>query len=62
MNKKERMEAVFNMQTPDVIPVFPRVMAQAIFDMGWSLPDISTQTTMDVDKVAEAFYHQHKKI
>ena len=61
MNKKERMEAVFNMQTPDVIPVFPRVMAQAIFDMGWSLPDISTQTTMDVDKVAEAFISNIKK-
>ena len=61
MNKKERMEAVFNMQTPDVIPVFPRVMAQAIFDMGWNLPDISTQTTMDVDKVAEAFISNIKK-
>jgi uroporphyrinogen-III decarboxylase len=61
MNKKERMEAVFNMQTPDVIPVFPRVMAQAIFDMGWGLPDISTQTTMDVDKVAEAFISNIKK-
>ena len=61
MNKKERMEAVFNMQTPDVIPVFPRVMAQAIFDMGWSLPDISTQTTMDADKVAEAFISNIKK-
>ena len=61
MNKKERMEAVFNMQTPDVMPVFPRVMAQAIFDMGWSLPDISTQTTMDADKVAEAFISNIKK-
>ena len=28
MNKKERMEAVFNMEQPDVIPVFPRVQNQ----------------------------------
>ena len=61
MNKKERMEAVFNMQQPDVIPVFPRVMAQAIFDMGWSLPDVSTQTELDVDKVTEAFRNNIKK-
>jgi len=61
MNKKERMEAVFNMEQPDVIPVFPRVMAQAIFDMGWGLPDVSTQTTMDVDKIVEAFTTNIKK-
>jgi uroporphyrinogen-III decarboxylase len=61
MTKKERMKAVFNMQTPDVMPVFPRVMAQAIYDMGWKIPDISTQTTMDADKVAEAFITNIKK-
>ena len=49
------------MQVPDVIPVFPRVMAQAIYEMGWSLPDISTQTTMDVDKIVEAFVSNVKK-
>jgi hypothetical protein len=61
MNKKERMKAVFDMQEPDVMPVFPRVMAQAIYDMGWKLGDISTQTTMDVDKVAHAFMTNIKK-
>jgi len=61
MNKKERMKAVFDMQEPDVMPVFPRVMAQAIYDMGWKLGDISTQTTMDVDKVAQAFMTNIKK-
>jgi len=61
MNRKERLEAVFNMKEPDVMPVFPRVMAQAIYDMGWSIPDISTQTEMDADKVAEAFITNIKK-
>jgi hypothetical protein len=55
MNKKERITAVFNLKEPDVMPVFPRVMGQAIYDMGWGLPDISTQTEMDSEKVAEAF-------
>ena len=61
MNRHERLKAVFNMETPDIIPVFPRIMAQAIYDMGWSIPDISTQTELDVDKVAEAFITNIKK-
>jgi len=40
MNKKERLESVFNLKEPDAIPVNPHVMAQAIYDMGWSLKDI----------------------
>lgn len=61
MNKKERVETVFNMGTPDVIPVFPRVMYQAIYDMGWNVDDVCTQTTMNVDRVAEAFITNVRK-
>jgi uroporphyrinogen-III decarboxylase len=55
MNKKDRLEAVFALRVPDVIPVNPHVMAQGIYNMGWSLKDITTQTELDADKVAEAF-------
>jgi uroporphyrinogen-III decarboxylase len=61
MNKKERLEAVFHLEEPDTIPVNPHVMAQAIYDMGWSLKDITTQTELDVDKVAEALITNIKK-
>ena len=61
MNKKDRLEAVFDLREPDVIPVNPHVMAQAIYDMGWSLKDITTQTELDSDKVAEAFVTNIKK-
>ncbi len=61
MNKKERLEAVFNLKEPDVIPVNPHVMAQAIYDMGWSLGDITTQTELDADKAAEAIINNIKK-
>lgn len=43
------------------MPVFPRVMAQAIYDMGWGLGDVTTQTTMDADKISEAFLTNIKK-
>lgn len=49
------------MQDPDIIPVFPWVMAQAIFDTGWSLADISTQTEMDSDRVTDALISNIKK-
>ena len=55
MNKKDRLEAVFDLRVPDVIPVNPHVMAQGIYNMGWSLKDITSQTELDSDKVAEAF-------
>src|SRR5512143_2675358 len=55
MNKKDRLEAVFDLKVPDVIPVNPHVMAQGIYNMGWSLKDITSQTKLDSDKVAEAF-------
>jgi uroporphyrinogen-III decarboxylase len=61
MTKKERLHAVFNLEEPDVIPVNPHVMAQAIYDMGWSLTDITTQTELDADKVAEACITNIKK-
>ena len=61
MNKKERLEAVFNLKEPDIIPVNPHVMAQAINDMGWSLADITTQTELDADKAAEALITNIKK-
>jgi len=61
MNKKDRLEAVFDLREPDVIPVNPHVMAQAIYDMGWSLREITTQTELDSDKVAEAFVSNIKK-
>ena len=61
MNKKERLDAVFSLKEPDTIPVNPHVMAQAIYDMGWSLADITTQTELDADKVAEAFMTNIKK-
>lgn len=61
MNKKERLESVFNLKEPDAIPVNPHVMAQAIYDMGWSLKDITTQTELDADKAAEAMVANIKK-
>jgi len=61
MNKKERLDAVFKLKEPDMIPVNPHVMAQAIYDMGWSLTDITTQTELDADKIAEAFIANIKK-
>ena len=61
MNKKERLDAVFALKEPDTIPVNPHVMAQAIYDMGWSLADITTQTELDADKVAAAFIANIKK-
>ncbi len=61
MDRKERMEEVFNMKEPDVIPVFPRVMAQAIYDMGWSLTKITGQNELDSDKAAEAFINNIRK-
>ncbi|MBW6485626.1 MAG: uroporphyrinogen decarboxylase family protein [Syntrophobacterales bacterium] len=36
-------------------------MAQAIFDMGWRIREITTQTELDSDKVAEAFFTNIKK-
>ncbi len=61
MNKKERLEAVFNLREPDVIPVSPHVMAQAIYGMGWNLTEITTQTELDADKVSEAFIANIRK-
>jgi len=61
MNKKDRIDAVFNLREPDVMPVSPHIMAQAIFDMGWRIRDITTQTELDSDKVAEAFVTNIKK-
>jgi uroporphyrinogen-III decarboxylase len=61
MNKKDRLAAVFDLREPDVIPVNPHVMAQAIYDMGWSLREITTQTELDSDKVSEAFVTNIKK-
>jgi len=56
MTPKERLAAVDEFREPDVMPVFPRIMAQAIYShKGWMLGDITTQTEIDGEKVAEAF-------
>ena len=54
ITRKERLEGVFYLREPDIIPVNSHVMAQAIYDMGWSLANITIQTELDADKTAEA--------
>lgn len=62
MTKKERLMAVDSLQAPDVMPVFPRIMAQAIYAKGWKLSDISTQTELDGEKVADAILTSLREI
>ena len=62
MTPKERLAAVDEFRQPDVMPVFPRIMAQAIYSKGWMLSDISTQTEINGEKVAEAFLESMRTI
>lgn len=62
MTPKERLAAVDEFREPDVMPVFPRIMAQAIYGKGWMLSDISTQTEINGEKVAEAFLESMRTI
>jgi uroporphyrinogen-III decarboxylase len=54
MNKKQRFNTVRKMQTPDYMPVWPRVMSQMIYAMGWRLPDIIGRDWYDSEKCTEA--------
>ena len=62
MTKKERLAAVDSFQEPDVMPVFPRIMAQAIYAKGWKLSDVVNQTDMDGEKVADAILTSLKEV
>ena len=63
MTPKERFYAVDELREPDVMPVFPRIMAQGIYAYkGWKLSDISTKTEIDGDKAAEAFLASIKDV
>src|SRR4030042_4845559 len=62
MTPKERLAAVDEFREPDMMPVFPRIMAQAIYAKGWMLGDISTQTEINGEKAAEAFLESIRRI
>jgi len=62
MTPKERLAAVDEFREPDVMPVFPRIMAQAIYGKGLMLGDISTKTEINGEKVAEAFLESVKEV
>jgi uroporphyrinogen-III decarboxylase len=53
MTKKERVEAVMEVREPDKVPVYPYILTHGVYAMGWKLPDITTETTMDAKKCAE---------
>lgn len=54
MTKNERIAAVFALQEPDCVPVFPRNMAQMIYSMGWKLTDVTGEDWYDWEKSAQA--------
>lgn len=54
MTKKERFNAVCQMQLPDYMPVWPRAMSQLIHGMGWRLSDVTGATWYDSDRCTEA--------
>lgn len=62
MNRKERFEAVRNMQPPDYMPVWPRVMSQMIYAQGLLLPDVTGEDWYDADKVTPAVLASIKNV
>lgn len=53
LTKKERVNAYLEGRTPDRVPVFPFILTQGVYECGWRLPDITTQTYSDPDKCAQ---------
>ncbi len=53
MTKKERVNAVLEGKEPDKVPVFPFILTQGVYECGWKLPDITTQTDSDAEKCAQ---------
>lgn len=56
LTKKERINAVFEGKEPDKVPVFPFILTQGVYECGWRLPDITTQTEINPEKSAETVY------
>lgn len=56
MTKKERIDAVFEGREPDRVPVFPFILTQGVYECGWKLPDITTQTEIDPEKSAATVF------
>lgn len=53
LTKKERVNAVVEGRLPDKVPVFPFILTQGVYECGWRLPDITTQTDSDAEKCAQ---------
>ena len=56
MSKKERIQAVFEGRKPDKVPVFPFILTQGVYECGWTLPDLTTETELDFEKSAETVF------
>ncbi len=53
LTKKERVNAYLEGRIPDRVPLFPFILTQGVYECGWRLPDITTQTDSDPDKCAQ---------
>lgn len=48
MTKFERVNAVMEVREPDTVPVYPYILTHGVYANEWRLPEITTQTKLDV--------------
>lgn len=53
MTKRERVNAFMEGRESDVVPVFPFILTKGVYEGGWRLPEVTTQTELDADKSAQ---------
>ena len=48
MTKFERVNAVMEVREPDTVPVYPYILTHGVYANEWRLPEVTTQTKLDV--------------